>query len=93
MIQAQATVQTDNPGRYILRLCKHFSHRVPSQWSDEEGQVDFAMGQCLLRVQENALNVVCQAENSQDLEDIQETVKSHFDRFAHQEQLVLHWNT
>ena len=93
MIQIQATIPTDSPERYILRLCKHFSHRVPSQWSNGKGQVDFAMGQCWLSAQKSALSVLCQAENPTDLEEIQETIKSHFDRFAQQEQLVLHWDT
>lgn len=93
MIQAQATIQTDNPGRYILRLCKHFAHRVPSHWEEQKGHVEFAMGTCHLSDRKGALHVLCQAGNKSDLEEIQETVKSHFDRFAHHDQLILHWDS
>ncbi|GLQ32848.1 DUF2218 domain-containing protein [Litoribrevibacter albus] len=87
----KGVVNTQAGERYIHRLCKHFTHRVPATWSANEGLVEFDMGTCRMTSNGQALSFVCMAENDHDLNEILDTVKGHFDRFAVKDQLVLNW--
>lgn len=90
-MEKKGKVETSDGSRYINKLCKHFTHRVPATWNDYEGHVQFDMGTCEMKAESNSLRFVCIAENERDLNDILETVKSHFDRFAVKDQLVVEW--
>lgn len=90
-MQKKGHVTTPDGGRYIHKLCKHFTHRVPAIWSDNEGKVSFDMGVCYMATDKDELTFVCEAENSHDLSEILDTVKGHFDRFAAKDQLILRW--
>ena len=86
-----ALIETAEGGKYLRRLCKHFSHKVPASWDNSQGKVSFAMGDCLMSASENTLTVRCVAGNNDDVEEVAETIKSHFDRFAKTDGLVLVW--
>ena len=86
-----ALIESAEAAKYLRRLCKHFSHKVPARWDDSQGKVSFAMGDCLMSVSDSALTVCCVAGNNADVEEIAETIKSHFDRFAQMDGLVLIW--
>lgn len=90
-MQQKGVVFTQNGSRYINKLCKHFTHRVPASWTEHEGVVEFDMGFCRMASNGQALSFVCEAENNHDLNEILDTVKGHFDRFAMKDQLVLNW--
>lgn len=86
-----AVIPTSKSAVYLARLCKHFSHKVPASWDDTQGKVLFAMGSCLMSATDTELHVRCIADNSDDLGEILDTMKGHFDRFASKDQLILQW--
>ncbi|OUS31596.1 hypothetical protein A9Q99_03230 [Gammaproteobacteria bacterium 45_16_T64] len=86
-----AVVLTGRSAHYLSRLCKHFSHKVPANWDDTQGKVLFAMGSCLMSATDTELHVRCIASNIDDLGEILDTMKGHFDRFASKDQLILQW--
>jgi hypothetical protein len=88
-VSRKAIVETSDGSRYINKLCKHFTHRVPAQWSEHQGLVNFAMGTCDMLDDGQSLSFVCKAENESDLNEIIETIQSHFDRFALKDQLII----
>lgn len=88
----QGSVATDEPDRYIRRLCKHFGHKLETEWDEQQGRVQFAMGSCYLQARAGELEVECRADNQQDLDIVADCIKDHFDRFAVKEQLVLEWD-
>jgi hypothetical protein len=90
-MEKKGVVKTATGDRYIHKLCKHFTHRVPATWSGNEGLVEFDMGVCRMAATEAELSFICVAENDHDLNEILDTVKGHFDRFAVKDQLVLNW--
>jgi hypothetical protein len=92
MLKKTATIKTVQARRYLQMLCKHFKHKVSAGWDEEQGWVEFAMGRCELNCTNDLLQVHCQANNADDLQEITETVKSHFDRFAQKQQLTLQWS-
>ncbi len=87
-----ALIETAEGGKYLRRLCKHFSHKVPASWDNSQGKVSFAMGDCLMSASASTLTVRCVAANNDDVEEVAETIKSHFDRFAKTDGLVLVWH-
>ncbi len=87
----EAKIQTPKASIYLQKMCKHFTHRVPAHWNQTKSKVFFDMGWCFMTASDQELFVRCEANNTHDLDEILETLKSHFDRFALKEQLVLNW--
>ena len=91
MLSLYANIKTHDAERYLRMLCKHFAHKVPAESNESTGWIAFAMGRCELKADSNSLEVICFAENRSDLDEVAETMKSHFDRFAQKQQLQLLW--
>ena len=79
--------------RYLHRLCKHFSHKVHADWSENQGYVEFAMGSCRMTAGAEALSFQCEAANQSDLQEIVDTIDRHFVRFAEKHKLSLSWTS
>lgn len=86
MIQTKAVVPTINAERYMTQLCKHWSHKLTIEMSEEGARMVMLNGAITrLALREEGLEVSVEAETTQDLEDVKETVVSHLDRFAFRE--------
>lgn len=90
-MQQKGLVKTTEGRRYIHKLCKHFTHRVPATWEEYKGRVEFEMGICWMTADSDVLEFVCEANSQEDLDEILDTIKRHFDRFAVKDQLVVNW--
>jgi hypothetical protein len=88
---ASAHVVTETPARYISRLCKHFAHKLPVSFDDQQGRIESAFGLGLLQADAQGLTLRVESASSADLEKLQGVVASHFERFAWQEALSLDW--
>ncbi|WP_394559634.1 DUF2218 domain-containing protein [Aquipseudomonas alcaligenes] len=88
---ASAHVTTDTPARYISRLCKHFAHKIPVSFDEQQGRIEFAFGLGLLQAEAQGLTLRVESGNAADLEKLQGVMASHFERFAWQEALQLDW--
>ena len=82
MPASRAEVATEHASRYVTRLCKHFAHKVPAEYKDGRGRVDFPFGQCQMEAAAGRLNLRCQAEDRASLERACEVVGSHLERMA-----------
>jgi hypothetical protein len=91
MLEKHAVIATDEAARFVRMLCKHFAHKVKADWDEQRGWVEFAMGRCEMRAKASDFQVRCQAANQSDLEEVADTIKSHFDRFAQRQGLILNW--
>ena len=90
---ASAHVITDTPARYISRLCKHFAHKLPVSFDDQQGRIEFAFGLSLLLADAQGLTLRVESASNDDLIKLQDVVASHFERFAWQEELSLDWRS
>lgn len=88
---ATAKIKTSNAQRYLNKLCKHFSHKVTVKLEELHGIIDFSIGVCEINVNIDLLIIYCGAENSEDLQDIMETISRHLDQFSNKESLSLSW--
>jgi hypothetical protein len=91
-LSSTAFVTTDTPARYISRLCKHFAHKIPVSFDEQQGRIEFPFGLALLRAENGGLSLQVQATSPEDQEKLQGVVASHFERFAWQEELQLDWH-
>ncbi|MGB4073887.1 DUF2218 domain-containing protein [Pseudomonas sp.] len=90
-LNSSAHVATETPARYISRLCKHFAHKVPVSFDEQQGRIEFTSGLGLLRAEDAGLTLRVESNSQEDLEKLQNVMASHFERFAWQETLQLDW--
>jgi len=89
---ALTAVNDFNGTRMINRLCKHFSHKINAGWNERHGYIEFEMGFCDMKANNNDLSLRCGANSQTDLLEITDCIHSHFLRFAKRTDCFLVWN-
>jgi hypothetical protein len=90
-MQSSTDISTTSGQRYLVQLCKHFSHRLPASWDDGGGCIEFPFGTCNLKAGPDALSVGVEAASEADLDRMEHVVLSHLQRFAFREELAAAW--
>jgi uncharacterized protein len=85
MPSTSASVPTANAAKYVQQLCKHWSHRLEVDLSDERGVVKFPSAVVTLEPEAQALKVAIEGEEREAVERLKGVVASHLDRFAFRE--------
>jgi uncharacterized protein len=80
-----AQVPTANASKYIQQLCKHWSHRLDVDLSEQKGVVRFPDAVVTLEGQPDDLTVTIDSEAKETVERMKGVVASHLDRFAFRE--------
>ena len=86
-----ATITTVEPARIILRLAKHWGHKWPVQYDEQQGRIELAMGVVLLRAGEGELAVRLEAVPDADMDRFEQVVAEHAQRMARGETYVWQW--
>ena len=88
-MRSTATIPTTQSGRYLQQLCKHWSHKIPVDFSAERGVIAFPnKGGCTLEAEDDGLHVTLDFEDGDDLPRMQQVVFDHIKRFALREDLT-----
>jgi uncharacterized protein len=82
---ATASVPTANGGKYMQQLCKHWSHKLEVDLSEERGVVKFPAAVATFKPAADALLVTIEGEEGEAVERMKGVVASHLDRFAFRE--------
>jgi len=94
---ARASVPTETPGRYIAQLCKHFAHRIPTEYDPPtfeatRGRIEFPeVGVCTLRAEPGSLELEIGAADEESLRRLEDVVVRHLARFAWREPPTVTW--
>ena len=94
----RASVPTETPGRYIAQLCKHFAHRIPTEYDPPtfeatRGRIEFPdAGTCTLRAAPGSLDMELRAQDDETLRRLQDVVATHLVRFAWREPPTVTWS-
>src|ERR1700744_4860136 len=80
-----ANVPTANASKYMQQLCKHWSHRLEVELSEEKGVVRFPDAVVALEARPDNLSVTIDAPAKETVERMKGVVASHLDRFAFRE--------
>jgi uncharacterized protein len=82
---ATASVPTANGGKYMQQLCKHWSHKLEVDLSEERGVVKFPAAVATFEPAADALLVRIEGEEGEAVERMKGVVAAHLDRFAFRE--------
>ncbi len=91
MQSTKAKITTDNPERYIKRLCKHFAHKVDADYSESAGFVNFSPGTCKMKAEESSIIFTINSEGQERTADLENVISRHMDQFARDETFNWHW--
>ena len=91
MIVQEARIAMEFPGRMISKLCKHFRHKVPAEWDNHAGRVDFQPGLCLLTAEADHLHVRIEGADDKEIGRMHFVLEDHMRRFVRGEELTITW--
>ena len=86
-------IPTAEASNYIRKLCRHFAHKVSVTFTEQEGQVQFLQGQCLMQANAQSLNIYMQSETPEGIPAMRFIIDDHLRRFARFETLSYQWGT
>ena len=91
-MQSIAQITTVNASRHLQQLCKHWGHRFPVTFDESQGSVAFDGTTCLLQAAAGHLMITLETTGEDTLERMEGVVADHLQRFASDDDLVVHWS-
>ena len=91
MIKEEARVQTAKASKYLMQMCKHFAHKVPVEFDEREGKVDFEPGHCVMTVEKDLLVMSCEADGENEMARMKYILDDHLKRYAWREEIEINW--
>lgn len=91
MFVFESRVATAHAPKYIAQLCKHFRHKVPAEYDEGSGHVDFQPGTCVLKAEEGVLVMRCETEDEKNVGRLKFILEDHLKRFAWREEPDIEW--
>lgn len=94
MYYSKANIESEHSARYLQTLCRHFSRKVPAEWDDTHGEVNFIMGDCHLALshEEQQLVLTCSAQEAPQLMAVKGILEQHITMLSRREEIVLVWS-
>ena len=92
VLRSIAEIETAQASNDLIRLCKHFAHKLAVTYDDHAGHIPFSVGDCDLSAQGNRLRLAVKARDQDSLGRLKEVVASHLLRFAFREDLAVRWS-
>lgn len=81
----EATVKTENGGKYVRQLCKHWSHKLETQVDGDVGTVTFPNAVCTMAADGESIAITITGEEREAVQRLTDVVATHIDRFAFRE--------
>ncbi|WP_053979475.1 DUF2218 domain-containing protein [Marinagarivorans algicola] len=90
--QATAYVSSEKSGFLMAKLSRHFSHKIDVQYTEKATVMTFSIGVCKIFIEKNLLRIECASPSVDELKELMDVIKSHFDRFASKEGVTVTWS-
>jgi uncharacterized protein len=85
---SRAHVPTTSAARYMVQLCKHWSHKLNVAYDDRTGRIEFdTERRGVLHALPDGLEMEVEAANDEQLARTQNTLVTHLKRFAFREDI------
>lgn len=88
-------IPTENSSRYLQQLCKHWAHKLPVDFTAQQGQITFPkegrsgtwLQDATVFLNAHPAHLECRIEAGEDAQRavLQDVLTSHLDRFAFRE--------
>ena len=82
---------TQQGGLYIGKLCRHFAHKIQTEYTANEGIAHFPTGTCRMEAQASELIFKIDAKDAESCTKIQGVIDRHLVKFAYKEPYHLTW--
>jgi len=94
MATTSATIPTTDGARLIKRLCAHWSHKFPVEFSESHGDIAFdAQTHVRLNATDQTLVAAIETADTAHAARLQDVVAEHLNRMARGETLTIAWST
>lgn len=80
-----ARVSTENGGKYVRQLCKHWSHKLETAVDGDTGTVRFPAAVTTMAADTNGISITIAGDDRDNVEQLTDVVARHIDRFAFRE--------
>lgn len=91
MKQSTTTIATLAASQYIGKLCRHFRHKIETEYTPTTGLATFPFGTCNMTATPSHLIFDITADDAESVEKIKGVLIRHLDKFAYKETLVIEW--
>lgn len=91
MYTAQAKVTLISASATLKKLCRHFSHKIETEFDDESGNIQFPFARAQLKADGQMLSIRVEADDEQGLERGRDVIGNHLIRFATRQEVELSW--
>ncbi|MBU9219776.1 DUF2218 domain-containing protein [Burkholderia multivorans] len=86
-----AEVSVPQADRVLFKLCKHYAIKVPVVFDEHRATVDFPYGVCRMLRMGDTLQLRCEADSAERLEQIQHVMDEHVGLMSRNRALVIAW--
>jgi hypothetical protein len=90
-LTAKADVPTAEASKYLQQLCKHFAHKIPANYDEHAGTLDFQDGRATLKADSGLLKLQVEARDEAGLKSLEDVLARHLARFAFRENFEIVW--
>lgn len=91
MKQSTTTIATQAASQYIGKLCRHFRHKIETEYTPNTGLATFPFGTCHMTATPTDLIFDITADHTEGVEKIKGVLVRHLVKFAYKEELVVEW--
>ena len=91
MKRSTSAIATEAASSYIGKLCRHFRHKIETEYTPTTGLATFPFGTCDMTATPTELIFEITANDVESVEKIKGVLERHLVKFAYKEQLTVEW--
>lgn len=88
----RADVELSDPRLYMIRLCKHFAHKLDVDVGENSATISSPFGFCTLTAGDTKLSIVASEVAPDQCSDVEHFIADHLKRFAYREEPEINWS-
>lgn len=85
MLHASARFETPHGRTYLVRLCKHFAHKIDVTYSEDHAQCTLPAGPATMDADDTGVRFNVSAIDNERLANACSVIERHLERFAFRE--------
>ncbi len=91
MPEAHVALQAEKADKYFTSLAKHFSKKVTVETQQDISKVYFPMGTCQMKLSQNTMSFLCEADEEEALSTVKNIMTSHITMLKEFKQSKIDW--
>jgi len=92
MKRSTSSIATKAASSYIGKLCRHFRHKIETEYTPTTGLATFPFGTCAMAATSERLVFDITANDMESVDKIKGVLERHLVKFAYKEELTIDWH-